>query len=126
MLRYKCAVAQPDKKQLLIVVLACLVQMVKAGAVKDIDEGVKLVAKINKMRPHPTHLLLASLKAEQEMILNRPHDVLNTVQPYLSHNKRCCWALQKALWAHWVTGNLPQVRRASCLLTANTPPIMLQ
>ena len=92
--------------------LSCVVQLVKAGPVKDIAEGEVLLTKIRNMSPHPTHVLLASLKAEQELLLNRPHEVLNTVQCFLSGTEQCCWALQKAVWAHWVTGNLPQVRLA--------------
>ena len=88
----------------------CLVQMVKTGAVKDDAQGENILGKISNLRPHPTHLLLANLKAEQEMNLNRPHEVLKTVRPFLSSSERCCWALNKALWAHWVTGNLPEVR----------------
>lgn len=84
-------------------------QLVRGGAVKDVEEGELILSRISHLWPHGSHALLANLKAEQERYTKGPKDVLKTLEPFVSTSEQCCWALNKALWAHWILGDVSKV-----------------
>lgn len=82
-----------------------------SGAKKDVDKGEQTLDKLYGLRDRCSNDILAYLKARQEHCLNRPEDVLETVQPFLAgRTDPRCWALGLAAEAHWLMGDVSQVQ----------------
>ena len=84
--------------------------MVKSGAAIDAGQGKIILNKICELSSQCNPHMLANLKAQQQKRTGTPHDVLATVKPFVSQGDQHCWALNKAVWAHWTLGNVAEVR----------------